>query len=58
MEELYKDINRWIREQRHIQHDEETKKLADILVEGFMQQLSEKPTEEVIDKKQEEYPQS
>lgn len=48
MEEFYKDLNRWIGEQRHIQHDEEIKQLADILVEGFMCQLKDKQEESAV----------
>lgn len=54
MEELYKDINRWIEEQRPIQQEKEVGKLADILVEGFMSQVDEPVVEEVKDQMKEE----
>jgi len=54
MDELYKDINRWIREQKEIQEDDEIKQLADILVDGFISQEKDKPiVEEERDQKQE-----
>lgn len=61
MEELYNDIQRWMKEQIKIKQEEEIKRLADILVEGFMWQLegkTEESMEEVRDKKQKKDPQS
>lgn len=48
MEELYKDINRWILEQRVIKQNEEIVQLADILVEGFMGQWEGKQNESLL----------